>query len=201
MACSRPRQYCWCSKQLDVPFDRMAPLSYPCCKYSWDDSEFVCGVQVAFRQTLESMGRDQQPVLPGKPNMESMVRNIQQVNISHQEIDRLLKALEELYTETKANTPGMEWMPVQGVGNLLCHELGCVTLHYSALKRPQTPQNAAVNALVLPYCTGCVLSSTCCAFPVWEAGDPMLYCNRVDATPQVCKLIFFAGRSCGSLLH
>lgn len=73
------------------------------------------------------MGRDQQPKAPGKP-VESMVRNIQQVDISHQEIDRLLKALEELYTETKANTPGMEWMPLVGVGNLLCHELGCVHL-------------------------------------------------------------------------
>jgi hypothetical protein len=70
------------------------------------------------------MGRDQQPVAAPKP-MESMVQNIQHVNISHQEIDRLLKALEELYTETKTNTPGMEWMPVQGVGQLLCHELGC----------------------------------------------------------------------------
>lgn len=69
------------------------------------------------------MGRDQQPKAPGKP-VESMVRNIQQVDISHQEIDRLLKALEELYTETKANTPGMEWMPLVGVGHLLCHELG-----------------------------------------------------------------------------
>lgn len=86
-------------------------------------------LQVKCEQRLDTMGRDQQPALPGKPNMDSMVRNIQQVNISHQEIDRLLKALEELYTETKTNTPGMEWMPVQGVGSLLCHELGCVQLY------------------------------------------------------------------------
>ena len=57
--------------------------------------------------------------------IETMVGNIKQVDISHQEMDRILKALEEMYTETKANTPQLEWMPVQGVGNLLCHELGC----------------------------------------------------------------------------
>lgn len=81
------------------------------------------------------MGRDQQPTQAGKPDMESMVRNIHKVNISHQEIDRLLKAIEELYTETRANTPGMEWMPVQGVGNLLCHELGCVFCYPCVLER------------------------------------------------------------------
>jgi hypothetical protein len=66
-----------------------------------------------------------------------MVSNIQQINISHQEMDRLLKALEELYTETKANTPGMEWMPVHAVGNLLCHELGCAQ---SRLVRSRGPR-------------------------------------------------------------
>eukprot|EP00892_Ulva_mutabilis_P011633 jgi/Ulvmu1/8842/UM049_0023.1 len=57
-------------------------------------------------------------------HVESLVENIKQVNISHQEVDRILKALEEMYTETKANAPAMEWMPVTAVGNLLCHELG-----------------------------------------------------------------------------
>jgi hypothetical protein len=66
------------------------------------------------------------PVSMGR-KIEGMVGNIQQLDISHQEIDRILKALEEMYTETKANTPGMEWMPVGGVGNLLSHELGCAT--------------------------------------------------------------------------
>jgi hypothetical protein len=61
----------------------------------------------------------------GRP-VESLVSNIQQINISHQEVDRILKALEELYCETRQNTPGMEWMPAFGVGSLLCHELGCV---------------------------------------------------------------------------
>lgn len=58
--------------------------------------------------------------------VESLVNNIKQINISHQEVDRILKALEEMYSETKANAPAMEWMPVTAVGNLLCHELGCV---------------------------------------------------------------------------
>ena len=58
--------------------------------------------------------------------VESLVENIKQINISHQEVDRILKALEEMYSETKANAPAMEWMPVTAVGNLLCHELGYV---------------------------------------------------------------------------
>lgn len=58
--------------------------------------------------------------------VESLVNNIKQINISHQEVDRILKALEEMYSETKANAPAMEWMPVTAVGNLLCHELGYV---------------------------------------------------------------------------
>ena len=68
------------------------------------------------------MGREEEAV-------SSMVGQISQVDISHQEIDRILKALEEMYTETKANAPGMEWMPVTGVGNLLMHELGCAGRH------------------------------------------------------------------------
>lgn len=62
-------------------------------------------------------------------HVESLVENIKQINISHQEVDRILKALEEMYTETKMNAPAMEWMPVTAVGNLLCHELGCAFLH------------------------------------------------------------------------
>jgi hypothetical protein len=61
--------------------------------------------------------------------VESVVGQINKVDISHQEIDRILKSIEEMYTETKANTPGMEWMPVNGVGSLLCHELGCAARH------------------------------------------------------------------------
>jgi hypothetical protein len=54
-----------------------------------------------------------------------LLGTIQKVDISHQEMDRIFKAVEDLYVETKMNTPDLEWMPVVGVGNLLCHELGC----------------------------------------------------------------------------
>lgn len=56
--------------------------------------------------------------------IESVVGGIKKIDISHQEMDRILQALEDLYTETKANTPDMDWMPVHGVGSLLAHELG-----------------------------------------------------------------------------
>lgn len=58
--------------------------------------------------------------------IESMgISGIKKIDISHQEMDRLLQALEDMYFEVKANTPGMEWMPVYGVGKLLAEELGC----------------------------------------------------------------------------
>eukprot|EP01025_Chloroclados_australasicus_P066439 TRINITY_DN9163_c0_g1_i4.p2 TRINITY_DN9163_c0_g1~~TRINITY_DN9163_c0_g1_i4.p2 ORF type:complete len:236 (-),score=35.45 TRINITY_DN9163_c0_g1_i4:202-909(-) len=60
----------------------------------------------------------------GRGIESSVLNGIRNVNISHQEMDRVLKALEEMYTETKANAPQLEWMPVVGVGNLLAHELG-----------------------------------------------------------------------------
>jgi hypothetical protein len=56
-----------------------------------------------------------------------LVGTIKNVDISHQEMDRIFNALEDLYVETKQNTPELEWMPVVGVGNLLCHELGCAS--------------------------------------------------------------------------
>lgn len=59
------------------------------------------------------------PDAPGPSLLSGQV-----IDLSHQEMDRLLHALEELYNDSKASTPDLEWMPMTGVGNLLAQELG-----------------------------------------------------------------------------
>lgn len=101
--------------------------------------------------------------------IETMVGKIRQVDISHQEMDRILKALEEMYTETKANTPQLEWMPVQGVGNLLCHELGCARCPCSPLAFPQRPAAARLPPSPLQTSTLRRLVVYPCAIPCRSA--------------------------------
>ena len=84
--------------------------------------------------------------------LESFVENVGSLDISHQEIDRILKTVEEMYSETKANAPDMEWMPVDAVGNLICFELGCAAHPSNSYQRMPACLHPDVQDSMLPSC-------------------------------------------------